>query len=1621
MPATVTTADDVLLPVLTDLLTQHTAGAPGVVLEGLADGPWLPRLLAQLAASSEWHLTVVGPDVAAPAGLLPPAAGERAGWGAHHAVAQRNLAPPGARCLAVKLDDEDRLHSLQDRGYVTLGPAEVAALLVAQCAATAPNVPQQNLWRALGSGTPPVPLPGLLHLAAATQTEAEADLRKLLPRLNLLPDPGLYERPAHLSARLLDNQRLLERLIQQDPDDVDRAFEIVSHTQTQGHPLAEALRAAYATFLDLDPADSARFSAQLDTLEFGLVRHLLRETAVPPMLAPPATGGLPAPPAPPQPPPQPQPGPEPGPEPAPPTGGDPSGGPQEPPAPPFGPPVAPPALPPRPRPVEPHRKPIADTLDEAVFCLSADREHADDWLPEARLLWGELQNQRGQSRYELKGAYSLVSGPADGLSLLLTQHFAGPHALGGLLPQPAAAAEAGAVPPELGPALPPGATVRGAAWLHELREKLALAAELVPGFDALPRLEAWWQARQQLAAHSETLTLAPLCTLLANADLLAAARDLTRAYEDLLSHFSQHYVALRQEGAAEELSNYLLEPDLLELRPAGGGSRAALLSPLHPLALWKYLVMAEELLAGHGPALRPVMGRLADLPEPLRALLLPVDEQFPAHLPVAYARRWGAAWLHYLPAGPVSAVTSGAVVADTARKLAMLYPALRRHLRIVVHQPDALDSLAAELGRLLPASGRGEAAEADFQHIHLAVTHRPGEESRLDWQPLAGLLADGRVEPERVPAASLGELAAWLSQRPAHVLVLPGQQRLEPLRVGRQPSDLHPLSLPHTLEYKAYLGRPFLVPRSQQRGEGGPPHPFGAYHDVASAVGRLLHEEISGTAQPQGHHGPSLSALLPHAVFVVAGAPATAPPEALPLAYPGSDSAHLVLTNYGRRFSRGVGQLLRQMNYAPSDEQLEKLLRELVAIDRHGLFNTLSASASAVGGFYGKHLSGQLGQAVALRYYATDLAPDPRRVVLSLDSALARPWLAHRPSAKRHDLLGLRRRADGGLCLDLIEVKAYPIGGDPASPDHPGEQLRAVARELLPIVRQAGGNLLTDCRRELLRAQLFREGQLEKPASQSPQDWTKWISQLNQALDGKLSVEVNLLLIEVRFAQNLPFAQHNLGALPDATNPADALELQSVRLGEPDIRRLLADLTLSAAAPAASAGPAPTPAPGPTPAPDPAPAAPEAAAASLDTAPPMPAPGSLAAAAAAPAAVLPNAVESGPAPGAAGADATPVEPPDAIAPPPVAAVFPVDPPAPGQVENLAGALYRALQAYGVTPLEPIEAALADVGPSIIRLKVRLRPEQRLAGLLKLTDDLQREMQLLRPPVISNLPGTRFVVVDVPRPNPRPVPLAAALALAPPGLAPVSFPVGLTPSGEVCWFELPQLPHMLVGGTSGSGKSVFLYGLITALATLNRPDALQLVLVDPKGTDFHFFQDLPHVRGHRVLEEASEAIAMLEELLTIELPHRTRLLKEQNCLNIHEYRRQTRPENMPFLVVVIDEFADLIQSITHRPARKAFEEGIGRLAQRTRSVGIHLVIATQRPDTTVIFGNLKNNLDCRVALRLASNTDSRVILDEPGAEDLIGNGDMLVRTPGQVQRLQGFYLSTQEIRALLFAE
>jgi len=347
------------------------------------------------------------------------------------------------------------------------------------------------------------------------------------------------------------------------------------------------------------------------------------------------------------------------------------------------------------------------------------------------------------------------------------------------------------------------------------------------------------------------------------------------------------------------------------------------------------------------------------------------------------------------------------------------------------------------------------------------------------------------------------------------------------------------------------------------------------------------------------------------------------------------------------------------------------------------------------------------------------------------------------------------------------------------------------------------------------------------------------------------------------------------------------------------------------------------------------------------------------------------------------------------------------------IQEKAERLGQVLRDYGLH-IYPIETDKADIGPSIVRFKVRLRPGEKLSRLQVIAADLQRELALTAVPLIDNVLGTTYVGIDVPRLEPEAVALLPALSELPE--APVGrlpFLVGRTPAGHTVTADLADLPHLLVAGSTGSGKTMFLYTLIVSLLHQFGPEALSLLLIDPKQTDFVFFEELPHLLDGQVIIDAEEAIAHLGWLTTDVLDTRTQQLRQARCRDIIDYN--TRHPDVPMvpIVVAIDEYADLMQ-VLDRSDRQEFERRLVRLAQRARNIGIHLVIATQRPSADIVTTSLKTNLPARIAFRLPSHHDSMTILDQPGAENLLGKGDMLYLTKGYAERLQGLYISSDEL-------
>jgi S-DNA-T family DNA segregation ATPase FtsK/SpoIIIE len=295
---------------------------------------------------------------------------------------------------------------------------------------------------------------------------------------------------------------------------------------------------------------------------------------------------------------------------------------------------------------------------------------------------------------------------------------------------------------------------------------------------------------------------------------------------------------------------------------------------------------------------------------------------------------------------------------------------------------------------------------------------------------------------------------------------------------------------------------------------------------------------------------------------------------------------------------------------------------------------------------------------------------------------------------------------------------------------------------------------------------------------------------------------------------------------------------------------------------------------------------------------------------------------------------------------------------------------------------------------------------RVASLANRAEDLQVALRLKQPPLIQAAPGC--VTIDLPKDQPDAVRWSALPKSA--GL--LAFPIGVGIDGEVLHGDLadPNMCHLLVAGTSGSGKSEFLKSVVASLIAKHPPGAIRLFIVDPKILTFGALNGSRHLGG-AVMTQINEAIACLEAAVE-EMEMRYGQLALEGFENVS--RRGAR-DDMPFHVIVFDEFADLV--LAGKAQRERFESLVARLAQKGRAAGIHLVLATQRPDSKIVTGLIKSNLPLKVCLRVVNATNSQIVLDQPGAESLLGRGDLLCQRGRGLERAQGCFISQEELRDL----
>lgn len=346
----------------------------------------------------------------------------------------------------------------------------------------------------------------------------------------------------------------------------------------------------------------------------------------------------------------------------------------------------------------------------------------------------------------------------------------------------------------------------------------------------------------------------------------------------------------------------------------------------------------------------------------------------------------------------------------------------------------------------------------------------------------------------------------------------------------------------------------------------------------------------------------------------------------------------------------------------------------------------------------------------------------------------------------------------------------------------------------------------------------------------------------------------------------------------------------------------------------------------------------------------------------------------------------------------------------GDLRANANIIKRTLESFGI----PVEMGEISIGPKVTRYTLKPAEGVKLSRIVALNQDLALALAAHPIRIEAPIPGKSFVGIEVPNKSAAIVRLGNLMAYPEfSESSPTTFIVGRDVSGDPLFADIAKMPHLLIAGTTGSGKSVTIHSLVLSLLYKNSPETLRLVLVDPKRVELTTYAQVPHLVAP-VITEGKKAIGALRWAIS-EMDRRYDLLMGAGARDIKSYNDSGKHEKLPYLVIVIDELADLMSAYG-----REVESSIVRLAQMARATGIHLVLSTQRPSVQVITGLIKANIPSRIALQVPSQVDSRTILDSSGAEKLLGAGDMLFMAGeySKPKRIQGTYVTEEEIHKVV---
>lgn len=1131
------------------------------------------------------------------------------------------------------------------------------------------------------------------------------------------------------------------------------------------------------------------------------------------------------------------------------------------------------------------------------------------------------------------------------------------------------------------------------SYLDDIRNDLRrISALLADGEQISEYLDKFLKARDAVVSYRKRLQDAPMLQVLAKH---SEFEEYIWAYERLLVVINENFPKIWSVAAsnAKAIINAVMSLDYVFV--VGESKMHAMPTPLHPLYLWKYVELAKEILSSKGVSSMEdgflseddkafIIRKAEDIPDPLSVMLLPVTvtEQTAAFLPLAGR-------IGLLPVySNVPQVNQSESGMDTLKQAIVRYICLYPHagmmLRLCFVDPPSVEVIVSMLKSLN--------TDREFNISGIEVTIYRTKEVPRSWIEIddasmnEGML--GKFKGKRSlkfklkivnKRRSYTQIVSEVSTQ-QHFLVVfdPNEVKIETAQNSRQ-IHIHPLCVPKIYKYNPINEEVEIRPASE-----------GGIFTIYSSIIEKLNEHPSTFSHTSTFFRTPLKretydSLLERADWLVIldqslkswDISLRAASEKLFYRENDYRSVGIYSANCNK-FVLGYDTLVKRLgNFIPKDSGIKEVIEAIRSINDDGLLSIVSHASNKI--FDEKHGKGSLGTAIVAIHYKRQ---NPGSILVGLDTQLAQAWLSDREEGELPDLVAINVHEDRTATVDIIEVKTYANNPnafeikDNKISGHAVQQV-TVLESLIYEMFGATERITTVSRREILREQVF---ECLFHANIESTEKLHYCDELNALFAGAFKVSVTKHIAFVDFDN---YASSVVEYEGDEGFEGHRYSLTTI--GSNEIQSILADMafdsieTIEIDKPTAY---------------EPVYKTDERTETIVMSEPP--------------ALSFPIEGKKEVTAEEQTVEIAPVEKKEEV----------LDPDVRKRLEEKCAKLNKVFKDYGIRA-EAIDVDMVQEAARFIRFPVKLKSGETVNSLNRYKNDIGIQLEANGEILIEHIKGTSYISVDVPfADSGRSISLMEHLSILDESDGRLDVIAGQTPDGKFDILDVAGAPHMLIAGTTGSGKTIFLQSMLVSLLYQYTVDEMELLIVDPKQTDFIFFEGLPHLYGGKVVIDAEEALEMLQRINTVDKEERTVALRACRSKDIDSYNQKNPDNKMKRLVVVIDEYSDLIQAAEMNGTRKDFEKNLLMLLQRVRNLGIHLIIATQRPSAQIVTGALKAVIPFRVSFRLPSHTDSQTILDTPGAENLLGKGDMLMVTESDTKRMQGLFVSEPELEKFL---